>query len=175
MVGGRILNIGTGNKDYKNLFNFDEFITFDVDSSENPNIIGDIHSIPIKNDSLDSIICTQVLEHVGDPKQAVREMCRILKSRGILLLSVPFIYPIHEAPVDNWRFGPNGLKSILKEFKTVQIYHAGGFFSVFFELINLFLRHKLERGLFLIAKFLDAYSPNLNKKFTTGFFVVCKK
>lgn len=60
-----------------------------------------LHDIPMPSDHYDCIINTQVLEHVPDPLKTLREMNRVLKPGGILLLTVPLNAPLHGEP---WHF-----------------------------------------------------------------------
>jgi len=55
-----------------------------------PDIVGDIHQLPLVDASVDAIICIAVLEHVENPLQAVREMYRVLKPGGYCFIYVPF-------------------------------------------------------------------------------------
>jgi SAM-dependent methyltransferase len=61
-------------------------------------IISDITSIPRDNDSFDSIMCTEVLEHVPDPVAALKELNRLLRKGGYLLITAPFASITHFAP-----------------------------------------------------------------------------
>lgn len=70
----------------------------------------------VKDDTYDCIVCDQVLEHVENPFDAVKELHRVLKSGGILFLTTVFMYPIHEHPKDYWRFSPDGLENLCKNF-----------------------------------------------------------
>ena len=56
------------------------------------------------------VLCLSVLEHLEEPARAVKEMHRVLKPEGKILVSVPFMFPIHDAPGDYWRFTKFGLK-----------------------------------------------------------------
>jgi 2-polyprenyl-3-methyl-5-hydroxy-6-metoxy-1,4-benzoquinol methylase len=51
--------------------------------------IADINRLPFADASFDCIICSEVLEHIPDHQQAIRELNRILKPQGILVVSVP--------------------------------------------------------------------------------------
>ena len=53
-------------------------------------IVGDITSIPEPDASFDAILCVEVLEHVPDPLAALRELGRLLKPNGQLILTAPF-------------------------------------------------------------------------------------
>ena len=49
-----------------------------------PDIIGDIHNLPLENESLDAIICIAVLEHIENPFKAFAEMYRVLKKGAVI-------------------------------------------------------------------------------------------
>jgi len=61
-------------------------------------IVSDICSMPVADGSFDHVLCTEVLEHVPDPIGALREMSRVMRPGGTLLLTVPFASLTHMAP-----------------------------------------------------------------------------
>jgi len=61
-------------------------------------IIGDITNIPEEDESFDVILCTEVLEHLPNPVEALIEFQRLLKKSGILILTAPFCSLTHFAP-----------------------------------------------------------------------------
>lgn len=67
-------------------------------------------NIPLADDSVDTVFCCSVLEHVEDPFLAVAEIARVLRPGGALILSVPFRYYVHGAPVDYFRFTRYGME-----------------------------------------------------------------
>jgi len=82
---------------------------------------------PFADESFDAIVCTQVLEHVGNRDTVVDEMSRILKSAGTILVTVPFLYPAHGLPHDHVRFTSQGLTAVLeKNFEVVESLETGG-------------------------------------------------
>ena len=89
--------------------------------------MADLLDIPVPDESVDGIICHQVLEHVTDPARVVGELYRVLRPGGRLLLSTPFLHPIHEdGPVkDYFRYTERGLRELLKDFREVDIESAG--------------------------------------------------
>lgn len=62
----------------------------------------------------DLVICEQVLEHVPDPLTAVRTLRELCRNDGHVLVSTPFLLPIHGSPQDFWRFTPLGLARLLE-------------------------------------------------------------
>ena len=115
---GKLLDIGCGNKPYKHIFEnrIAEYIGCDVvQSSERcVDIICQADSIPIKNNAIDTILCTQVLEHVADHRGLLRETFRLLQKGGVLILSCPMYWPLHEEPYDFFRFTEHGLRYLLE-------------------------------------------------------------
>ena len=74
----------------------------------------------------DYVVCDQVLEHVeGDPQQAVDEQWRVLRPGGWLILTTCLMNPIHGAPGDYWRFTPDGLRFLCRNFGSIE--QAEGF------------------------------------------------
>ncbi len=67
-------------------------------TSRPPHLICDITAIPEPDKSFDAVLCTEVLEHVPDPAQALRELSRLLKPGGVLLLTAPFCSIAHFTP-----------------------------------------------------------------------------
>jgi SAM-dependent methyltransferase len=61
-------------------------------------IVSDITSIPVKEASFDVVLCTEVFEHIPDPVSAIRELHRILRPGGLMILTAPFASLTHFAP-----------------------------------------------------------------------------
>ena len=79
-------------------------------------IVSDIVEIPVKNSSFDNVLCTEVLEHVPHPELAIKEIARILKKRGKLILTAPFASQTHFSPYFySTGFSRNWYKQILVE------------------------------------------------------------
>ena len=89
-----------------------------TDLREGPGVdeIIDLHSIALPDESIGTAICLDTLEHVEYPRKAMENIHRVLKPEGLLLLSVPMNFPIHNYPYDYWRFTPAGVESLLKPF-----------------------------------------------------------
>ena len=90
-------------------------------------IHGTADDIPLEDDSVDTILCTQVLEHVKRPWIAISEMHRVLRTDGALILTVPQYWPLHEEPHDYFRFTTYGLRSLLDDvgFTIVEMHGEG--------------------------------------------------
>ena len=105
-----ILNLGSGTyRIHPEIINVDLFAFKEVD------IVADICDTPFKDGSVDGIICEDVLEHVAQAPKLFKEMSRILKPGGMIIIKTPFVYPYHSSPNDFFRWTDEGLKYILKE------------------------------------------------------------
>jgi SAM-dependent methyltransferase len=110
-VGGlRVLDVGCGDRPYAELF--PGATGFDVPGNPHADLHGSIDAIPVEDASFDVVLCLQVLEHVPDPAAAVRELHRVVRPGGRVLLSTHGIYPFHPNPDDLWRWTHQGLERL---------------------------------------------------------------
>ena len=115
---GRVLDVGCGMQPYRPLMGpkMAEYVGVDREGElTRPTVIGSAESLPFEDESFDVVLSTQVLEHVPDPPRALAEAVRVLKRGGRLILTVPGVWPTHEAPHDYWRFTRHGLKRLLDD------------------------------------------------------------
>jgi SAM-dependent methyltransferase len=71
-----------------------------------------LSAIPLRDMSYDAVVCNAVLEHVARHDMVLRELRRVLKPGGHLILSVPFLQPFHACPSDFRRFTAEGLREL---------------------------------------------------------------
>ena len=117
-VGGHCLDCGAGRSPYAPLLaaTATRVTVVDIeDRSGHVDLIADIQDMPqLADASFESVLCTQVLEHVPEPARAVGELARVLIPGGHLILSVPHLSAIHEAPNDYFRYTRFGLESLCR-------------------------------------------------------------
>lgn len=114
-----MLNLGCGKGRYKELF--PDSIGFDIQKRKEVDVVGDAHALPFDDDSFDTIICMEVLEHLHTPHQAIAEMQRVLKQGGMLILSTRFIFPLHDTPHDYFRYTKYGLRYLFRDWEIVEM------------------------------------------------------
>ncbi|WOJ92967.1 methyltransferase domain-containing protein [Congregibacter variabilis] len=107
----------------KQFFVTSDVFTADIDPDSGADYIIDIcqRNFNVPDGSFDIVVCTEVLEHTLQPFAAVAELRRMLKPKGVLLLTTPFNFRIHGPLPDCWRFTEHGLRALLKDFDKVNI------------------------------------------------------
>jgi SAM-dependent methyltransferase len=135
ILSGKLLDIGCGKKPYADyLSNVTSYIGLDMPFSMHGymaiDVFGTDLDLPFAAGSFDNILCTEVLEHTPEPVIALREMNRVIKPGGILLLTVPFSEQLHEEPYDFYRFTVYGIQTLLKSsgWQIIRIHKRGGTF-----------------------------------------------
>jgi SAM-dependent methyltransferase len=125
LPGGVVLDVGAKSAPYRSLIKAKEYLTLDIQPESRADIIGDIHAIPRESESVDAVICTEVLEHCRDPRLAVSELRRLLRPGGVCLLTTRFIHLYHPDPQDYFRFTSDGLRELFRDFSTVEVVPLG--------------------------------------------------
>lgn len=120
MSHGVLLDVGCGLKPYEKAYApFIESyigIEYSPESGYRGNkadFCGDAAYLPLADESVDTILCTEVMEHVPNPEKTVAEFERVLRPGGTIITTAPFVFPIHDA-YDFFRYSPDGLAAIMK-------------------------------------------------------------
>jgi len=183
-VKGKVLDLGAGTAKYRPILikNAVNYIACDVKKNENIDMICDVTNLDFKPESFDTVISTQVFEHVTNPFLVAREIKKVLKTGGYAVITAPFIIPFHPDPKDNFRFSKEGLEEIFRSsgFEIVDSGIYGGFFMVLSEMLHFsrFSPYNNKSGRFIaaiekIAKFFDKIFPS--KIIYANAFIVAKK
>jgi len=187
----KILNIGSGGEITKLISSIHGVRLFnvDIDYKRKPDLVYDIckmnlrKHIPFKPDI---VTIFEVLEHVENPFNAIRNIEDILEKNKICLCSVPFNFHIHDEPNDYFRFTYFGLKSLFSKFRSVKIKNRNGWLeSIFVNFIRLYKEKNIFAkltGIFFALSYIVFYpfiiliqKIIVSNKLTTGYFVIAKK
>lgn len=164
-IRGNLLDLGCGEKPYKLIYDSlcNSSIGVDVKTCKHEQKYVDVFAsadeMPFENETFDSVLCTNVLEHVPNMEKAFSEISRVLKKEGYLIISVPFLYPVHESPYDFYRYTIYGIKHQLEQngFKIKHEMAWGGIGTLICVYFHLFL------GKMIKAKWMHALSCLLQK------------
>lgn len=90
--------------------------------------VADASKLPFPDRSFDSALCTKLIEHVENPAEVMREISRVLKPGGYLILSSDWFTPYHREPKDYWRFSVDGYQYLahVANLEWVECYQQGG-------------------------------------------------
>lgn len=139
-VGGTVLDLGCGSRPYEAFFNgrVKRWIGADYPSTGHPpalrlDLFADAMQLPLAGESFDTVLCTQVLEHVPEPMDVLREAWRVLRPGGHLVLTAPQYNALHGEPQDFYRYTKYGLDHMARKagFAVKTIEPIGGFLSLF--------------------------------------------
>ena len=184
-VQGKVIDVGAGSAKYKTIIlkKADAYLAFDVVAGDNIDHVGDVLNMPFANESFDTVISTQVLEHVEKPWVMIKEIERILKPNGICILTAPFLISYHPDPTDFFRYTESGIISLFKNEK-FEIIESGTYnriFSTFFEIINIaYFKKKRFKGQEKLLQYWQRFSVWLDgfvksKNIYANVYVIAKK
>lgn len=189
----RTLDIGAQNGPYAAFF--PRRIALDIKKGVGVRIIGDAQALGIVDASFDVVLCTEVLEHLPEPQRAIDEIYRVLVPGGQLLLTTRFLFPIHDAPHDYFRFTKYGLRHLLRRFEIIELQEetdAVGTLAVLLQRLGMqaqTLRRTPFRAIWLLsAQIVRPFSFLITEEYgdsrrlqrergimTSGYHVACRK
>lgn len=111
-------------------------------------------SLPFEDNSFETIICSDVLEHLSNPKGTLSEVKRILKKDGKLIMNFPFMYGLHEEPYDYCRYTKYRMRTWFEDLdlKIIEELEYGGLFELFEHSFLRMLNSK-KGGKYLVSIF----------------------
>jgi SAM-dependent methyltransferase len=195
-VKGKLLDLGCGNVplyhayreyvtdnicvDWKNTLHRNEFLDFECDLTK---------PLPFDNGEFDTIILSDVLEHIPNPDHLWNEMSRVLAEGGIIIISVPFYYWLHERPNDFYRYTESALRRFVENsnLTLVRLEPLGGSPEI---IADIFAKHvqfvpMVGRGLaigiqyvtwlFIQTSLGKKISETTSEVFPFGYFLIVEK
>jgi SAM-dependent methyltransferase len=132
---GRMLDVGCGVRPSRHPFagTISSWVGLDRNPDCRPGVVGDAQRLPFRDLAFDTLLCSQVLEHLPEPGLAMTEMARVLRPGGNLILTAPHIWGIHEEPHDYYRFTRYGLAHLMARagLEAIEIRAMAGFWVTF--------------------------------------------
>ena len=179
---GELLDVGCGRQPYAEYFgHVSRKRACDFDAKRgNVDFACPADDIPLPDASLDSILCTEVLEHVPDPLAVWREFHRLLRPGGKVLLATPMYWPGHEEPYDFYRYTEFGLRRLARDsgFEVATLLPRGGIWAFFGQVLlhslPQYFRFRWQRRMsnYIFLK-LDAWRRN--PRITFGWTILAVK
>jgi SAM-dependent methyltransferase len=168
------------------------WVFINIDTATSPDVVSDVSAVPLPDECADCVLCTEVLEHLPNPGACVGEARRLLRPGGRLIVSVPFLYPVHADPGDFQRWTPDGLRQLLRSFSKIEVFAMGGTLGTLGLLVEIGVRPLRTRGLPMrvlgrltweAARLLESIDVRRGNSrghpaetgLTTGYFVVAIK
>lgn len=194
----KVLDVGGGRADFNHSYDvfFPNRFSVDIDPKREPDLVADVHNLPIKDNTYEFVLCTEVIEHCHDPQKAVNEMMRVLKPGGTCVLTTRFMFPIHDFPHDYWRFTEMQMQKLFENSTIIELRSETEtmscvaailqriLFQVKFKFANRLLKVPLlalvwifDHSNWLIREeFADIKHENRkNAVFTTGYYIAVQK
>lgn len=103
--------------DLRPLFKGKKYIGCDMRPGPGVDRIEDVEKLKFDDNSVGSVIMADTLEHVKNPFNAIKEINRVLKPGGFLIMSSVMNFPIHDYPSDYWRFTPEAFRFLTNSFE----------------------------------------------------------
>ncbi len=132
-VRGRVLDAGAGFGVWRNVLaaRAEAVVSVDLTADRNVDYVGDLKNLPFPDNTYDAAFCAQVLEHESSPAALLRELRRVLKPGGHLILTAPHLSRVHDAPHDYFRFTEYGLRALAADagFVVAKAVPCGGVLS----------------------------------------------
>lgn len=136
-LSGRLLDFGCGSKPYRSLFQVEEYIGVDFENEGHPHeneqidFFYDGKSLPFPDNNFESVLCSEVFEHIFNLDEVLKELNRVMRDGGKMLITCPFVWNEHEVPYDFARYTRFALEDMLRKngFAVLEYSKAGDFIS----------------------------------------------
>jgi SAM-dependent methyltransferase len=148
---GKLLDFGCGQKPYKTLFEVDEYIGVDYENpghaheNETIDVFYDGKKLPFSDEQFDSIFSSEVFEHIFNLPEIIKEINRVLKIGGNILITCPFAYCEHEVPNDYARYSSFAIKHLFLQngFEITEQKKTGNSFETLTQLHLMYLHQHI--------------------------------
>jgi SAM-dependent methyltransferase len=155
---GRLLDVGCGDKPYEAWFadhvtsyigieHAAAFAATAAGQRSRADVIYGGGRLPFRDGAFDTVLSVQVLEHTPRPAPLVAEMARVLAPDGLLILTAPFQFRLHEQPHDYFRYSPHGLRQLCDDagLEIIETLQQGSLWSVVGHKLSTYLSFRVAR------------------------------
>jgi SAM-dependent methyltransferase len=142
-----VLDVGGNRVQKRGAFDVGQYhenvVYANISVEKRPDVQCRAECIPLRANSVDVVICSELLEHVKEPASVLTEIFRVLRAKGILLLCAPFLNRIHADPSDYGRYTEFYWREALTDigFKDIMVEWQGGYWSVLIEMLRYAVSH----------------------------------
>ena len=179
VLKGKVIDVGGGRSpDYFNYFKKEGEVEIQAVDGSIDHIDFEKDRLSFADNSVDTVICANVLEHIFNYNHLVGEIKRILRPQGQLIGFVPFLINYHPDPHDYFRYTNEALNKILKDngFANTKIITIGSspFFSNYNNLMNIFpkiMRTLIFVPCYILDRFYVYFRPEIKKRFPLGYII----
>lgn len=148
---GILLDFGCGSKPYKSLFTVKEYIGLDFENPGHPHlneqidVFYDGEKIPFPNEYFDSVFSSEVFEHVFNLEEILKEINRVMKVDGKILITCPFAISEHESPHDFARYSSFAIKHLFEKsgFQIIEQCKTGNSLETIFQLWIMYIHQHI--------------------------------
>jgi SAM-dependent methyltransferase len=146
---GTVLDVGCGRSPYKSLVltppsRAHTYVGLDLAENSydaRPDVAWDGEAMPLADRSVNAAMLTEVLEHCPHPDRVLHETARVLVPGGVCFVTVPFLWPVHDPPADEYRFTPYALRRLLADagFERIDVGAFGGWHAAMAQMLGLWI------------------------------------
>lgn len=141
-MSGKCMDFGCGIQPYKKLLSVSNYVGVEIETEHKMEevVYYDGHRLPFQDGEFDSIISSEVFEHVNNIEEIMVELNRVLKDGGTMLISAPFAYPRHCWPYDYRRYTINGIMNLLNsaDFECIEWRISSSYWECIAQLKNVY-------------------------------------
>jgi SAM-dependent methyltransferase len=183
IITGKVVDIGGArNPDYYEYFSKENVASIESIDGSTHKIDFEKDKLPYQDNSVDTVVVCNVLEHIFNFNHLIVEMNRIMKKNGKFIGFVPFLIQYHPDPHDYFRYTQESLDLIFSKagFKEIKI-EAVGMGPIAINYNNVVLSMpKLARVIlfpffYFAASILMGMKPGLNRRYPMGYTFTATK